>query len=201
MTLTFQSQSILRHLTRLQTAQGEATDARRTFELYVQLALKSRETQQPEVSLQLKRRVTDDHPAGPKQIAKEAEEAKGEDLMQGRQTQISEFEIDNDEQLIEALLVGSRLLLKELGEAEEAWRYVTLAGDVVDVATQGRKRLSIGVKAEVEEVKGMIRMAMGTRGMSCFEGNRLTCRRRPYFTTKVSSSSHQPPHSFNRVEQ
>lgn len=166
MTLTFQSQSILRHLTRLQTAQGDVKEARRTFELYVQLTLKARETQQPEISLQLKRRPTEDHPAGPKQIAREAEEAKEEDTMPGRQGQISEVEIDSDAQLVEALLVGSRLLLKELGEAEEAWRYITLAGDVVEIADKGRHRLSIGLQAQVEEVKGIIRMAMGMRGES-----------------------------------
>jgi hypothetical protein len=166
MTLTFQSQSILRHLTRLQVAQGEPVDARRTFELYVQLVLKARETQQPETSLQLKRRPTEDHPASPKQIAREQVEAKEEGAagMDGRKGEVAETEIDGDEEFIEALLVGSRVLLKELNEPDEAWRYVILAGDVVEVADAAKPRISRALRAEVEEVKGIVRMAMGARG-------------------------------------
>lgn len=166
MTLTFQSQSILRHLTRLQAALGDSTDAKRTFELYVQLVLKARETHQPEIGLQLKRRVTDDHPASPDIIEKEAAEAKDEDEPEGRQAQVSEAELDSDEHLTEALIVGSRLLLRDLGEIEDAWRYVCLAGDVVDAAakTKGAMPLKSVLRGEVEECKGLVRMAMAMKG-------------------------------------
>ncbi len=53
MSLTFHSQSLLRHLTRLLQATGSHSDAKRTFELYVQLVLKARQTAQPDVSLKL----------------------------------------------------------------------------------------------------------------------------------------------------
>lgn len=164
MTLTFQSQPILRHLTRLQTSQGQIFAARKTFELYVQLVLKARETQQPEISLQLKRRPTDDHPAGPDQIAKEAEEAQEDDGPRARQVQVAETEVDDDAQFIEALLVGSRLLLKDLGEIEEAWRYASLAGEVVENARSSSRKIYPALRAEVEAVKGIVRMTMGSKG-------------------------------------
>jgi hypothetical protein len=207
MTLTFQSQSILRHLTRLQAALGDSTEAKRTFELYVQLALKARETHQPEISLQLKRRVTDDHPAPPELIEKEAEEAKGEDGLEGRQGQVAESELDSDADLIEALLVGARLLLWDLGEIEDAWRYVCLAGDVVDVAakTTGGVQLKSVQRGEVEECKGLVRMAMAIKGeivraelIQAYALQAQTGRHGQNTRLKPSITSKRPPSSIRR---
>ncbi|RXK37161.1 hypothetical protein M231_05530 [Tremella mesenterica] len=166
MTYTFQSQSVLRHLTRLLAASGDAADARRTFELYVGLVLKSRQTAQPEVSLQLKRRPTEDMPASPSDIALQAGQAAERDgpMSEERKKQTAEAESDGDEDFVEALLVGARVLLKDLGDAEEAWRYLNLAGDVViDGDKQGQGCRS-NLKAEVEECKGIVRMAMAMQG-------------------------------------
>lgn len=162
MNLTFQSQSVLRHLTRLLASSGNAEDARRTFELYVELVLKARQTHQPESSLQLKRRPAEDDAADAATIAKEAGEAEYQEgaLAEERQTQTAEAELDTDEDFVEALLVGSRVLLKDLGEAEDAWRYVVLAGDVIEESHQLGRRISQSLKAEVEECKGIVRIAM-----------------------------------------
>ena len=166
MTLTFQSQSILRHLVRLLAAVGDAADARKAFELYVQLVLKARETQQPDISLQLKRRPTEDVAAGPKEIQRQAENAAEEQGEQAeeRKTQTAEAEVDNDEEFVEALLVGARLLLKDLSETDEAWRYVCLAGDVIDLSIKYRRTISPNLRGQVEECKGIVRMAMGMKG-------------------------------------
>ena len=163
MTLTFQSQSILRHLTRLQTSQGQITPAKRTFELYVQLVLKARETYRPESKLQLKRHSTEDRPARSK-VAKEAEEENEGDGLTERQAETAETEMDTDEHFIEALLVGSRLLLRELRDAEDAWSYVSLAGDAVEAAELAKSPVPKSLHAQVEALKGTIRMAMGSRG-------------------------------------
>ncbi|EIW68009.1 hypothetical protein TREMEDRAFT_44986 [Tremella mesenterica DSM 1558] len=168
MTYTFQSQSVLRHLTRLLAASGDATDARRTFELYVGLVLKSRQTAQPEVSLQLKRRPTEDMPASPSDIALQAGQAADGDgpMSEERKNQTAEAESDGDEDFVEALLVGARVLLKDLGDAEEAWRYVNLAGDVVINGDKQGQGCRGNLKAEVEECKGIVRMAMAMQAQA-----------------------------------
>ena len=159
-TLTFQSHLVLRHLTRLLAAVGDSVDARRTFELYVQLVLKARQTQQPEVSLQLKRRATDGPTASPQEIERQASDA--EDMIgpeaESRKTQIAEAESDTQDEFIEALLVGARLLLQDLDEAGEAWRYVALAGDVVENGDRTGRRVPAEMRAQVEECKGIVRM-------------------------------------------
>lgn len=165
MTLTFQSQSLLRHLTRLLAMSGSYTDAKRTFELYVQIVLKDRETKQPEISLQLKRRPTESSPAHPAEIAKQAEEAEDESGPEAeeRRGQYAEAESDSNADFVRALIVGSRLLLKDLNEVEEAWRYANLAGKVVSMADQRGQRgkgVSTAVRAQVAECKGTVRMAM-----------------------------------------
>lgn len=162
MTLTFQSQSILRHLTRLLATSGSFTDAKRTFELYVQIVLKDRETKQPEISLQLKRRPTEDSPAHPDEIARQAEEAEDESGPEAeeRKTQFAEAESDSNVDFVKTLVVGSRLLLKDLGEVEEAWRYANLAGKVVSMSDQRGRGVPAPVRAEVAECKGIVRMAM-----------------------------------------
>ena len=161
---TFQSPSVLRHLTRLLAAVGDSDDARRISELYVKLVLKDRETHQPEISLQLKRRPTEDSAASSIEIHQEATEAEDLPGDSGKADQRAEAEIESDADFVGSLLVGARLLLRNLGDAEEAWSYVYLAGDAVRGAAKRRNRLSDKVRAEVEECKGIVRMAMGMRG-------------------------------------
>jgi hypothetical protein len=162
MTLTFQSQSLLRHLTRLLAASSSFADAKRNFELYVKIVLKDRETKQPEISLQLKRRPTIIEAASPADIAKQAEEAEDESGPEAEEkaSHFAEAESDSTAEFLEALLVGSRLLLKDLGEVEEAWRYAGLAGKMVAVTDQRKEHISRDLRAQVEAGKGIVRMAM-----------------------------------------
>ena len=180
MSYTFQSPSVLRHLTRLLASVGDSDDARRIFELYVRLVLKDRETHQPEVSLQLKRRPTEGLALSPEEIHQEvvaAEEQNGTE-QEEKATQKAEAETESDENFIGALLVGARVLLRNLGDAEEAWSYVTLAGDVVRHVDRKRPgALKDLVRAEVEECKGIILMAMGMRGKSIPVGANCTLLR------------------------
>lgn len=161
-TLTFQSQSILRHLTRLLAVSGSYTDAKRIFELYVQIVLKDKETKQPEISLQLKRRQTEDTAAHPDEIAKQAEDAADESGPEAeeRKSQFAEAESDSNADFVRTLVVGSRLLVKDLNEIEEAWRFANLAGKVIVISDQRGKGLPASVRAEVAECKGIVRMAM-----------------------------------------
>ncbi len=156
MTLTFHSQPLLRNLTRLLEATNSPQDAKRTFELYVQLVLKARQTSQPDTSLQLKRRPTEESVVAPADIAKAAASA-------GHTTAPDSAEVvqDSDEDFIEALLVGIRLLTKDLGDACEAWRYAVLAGEVIE---QASGRIGMKLKAQVEVCKGIVRVAMAIQG-------------------------------------
>ncbi|WRT63735.1 uncharacterized protein IL334_000658 [Kwoniella shivajii] len=155
MTLTFQSQTILRHLTHLLSDVGDSVDARRVFELYIQLVLKARETQQPESSVQLRSSIANDDSASPDEAQQEAENADPDNIMKKGST--PESEIDTDRQFIETLLGGTRLLSRDLGETEEAWRYATLAGDVI---SNGGIGVGNVLRARIEEAKGIVRMGM-----------------------------------------
>ncbi|WVQ93775.1 hypothetical protein IAU59_000853 [Kwoniella sp. CBS 9459] len=154
MTLTFQSQSILRHLTHLLSDVGDSIDARRVFELYVQLVLKAKQTQQPEISLQLKKRPTDDEGAHSEERQTEAQSIDvGDTDRKDEDVTAVDSEVDGDYHFLETLLGGTRLLCRDLGEAEEAWRYACLAGDVID-----QKPVKPELRARVEEGKGIVRM-------------------------------------------
>ena len=187
---------MLRHLTRLLVAVGDSVDARRTFELYVDLVLKARETQQPEISLQLKRRLTEDVPASPQEIEQQAEDAEdgGGPQAEERKMQTAEAEIDRDDEFIGALIVGSRLLARDLLEPEEAWRYACLAGDVVSNGDRTGRGVVARLRSEVEECKGIVRMAMAVGGESRDVLLLLTpFRSRPDDAVNLSSSGHQSP--------
>ncbi|WWC99319.1 hypothetical protein V866_006220 [Kwoniella sp. B9012] len=167
MTLTFQSQTILRHLTHLLADIGDSLDAKRVFELYVQLVLKARETQQPEVSLQLKRRPTNEDAASPEQIKKQLEDSDTSEEQKGQMG--AESEIDSDKQFIETLLAGARLLARDLGEIEDAWRYVVLAGDVLNTTGGIEIGVTDELKARIEEAKGIVRMGLAVHTADTIE--------------------------------
>ncbi|OXH60419.1 hypothetical protein J002_01880, partial [Cryptococcus neoformans] len=165
-TLTFQSQSVLRSLVRILADRQEYSDAKRVFELYVGLVLKARQTAQPEISLQLQRRPTDDDAAHPTDIQRQASQATRavdpaspatEALV--KQATSASYEADGDTDFVPTLLAGAKWLTEGLNEPEEAWRYACLAGDVVQIsklASADTKQL----EARVEEVKGIVRMLM-----------------------------------------
>jgi hypothetical protein len=161
MSLTFQSQSVLRHLTRLLHRKDQDIDAKRTFELYVQLVLKSRETAQPESSLHLEESPSDNtHNLSSRLSGEEATTSVEGEIKEGMDREEIEAETDDDEQFVTALIVGVRVISRELGNLEEGWRHACLARDVVAKSTPGS--ISSTVRAEVEEVLGVVRMAMAT---------------------------------------
>ncbi|BEI84707.1 hypothetical protein CcaverHIS002_0501080 [Cutaneotrichosporon cavernicola] len=150
--LTFQSQLILRRLTCLLPTTGDYAEARRVFELYVETVLKARQAENPESTLALQRQLTiedgelADNPNDEPIDANGHGESKDPTLY---------GQMDSDTDFVSTLLVGSRLLLTDLGHAKEAWRYATLAGDVVRQGSVSRKFAAL-----VEENKGVVRLVM-----------------------------------------
>lgn len=154
MSFTFQSQALLRSLTRLLYATGAHDDARKTFELYVKVVLKARETAQPDRALEIKpRSFVDDVPPLGDVPASRAD--------RGVET-LEEANEDSDREFAGALVLGARLLALEHADPREAWRYLVLAGEVVESGGGA----SAAVMAQVEEAKGITRMALAAQGMS-----------------------------------
>lgn len=139
-TLTFQSQSILRFLIRILSDREEYTDAKRVFELYVGLVLKARQTAQPDAPQAVPPADTESSP----------DEAPVKDAS-------SSQEIDDDSEFVSTLLAGAKLLTR-MDQPDEAWRYASLAGDVVQVTKLPAQKKALQVN--VEEVKGIVRMLM-----------------------------------------
>lgn len=139
-TLTFQSQSILRFLIRILSDREEYTDAKRVFELYVGLVLKARQTAQPDAPQAVPSADTESSPDGAP--VKDASSSQ---------------EIDDDSEFVSTLLAGAKLLTR-MDQPDEAWRYASLAGDVVQVTKLPAQKKALQVN--VEEVKGIVRMLM-----------------------------------------
>ncbi|KJE05812.1 hypothetical protein I311_00538 [Cryptococcus gattii NT-10] len=140
-TLTFQSQSILRFLIRILSDREEYTDAKRVFELYVGLVLKARQTAQPEA---------------PQPISSANTESSPDEALVKEETSSSQ-ETDDDTEFVSTLLAGAKLLTR-MDQPDEAWRYTSLAGDVVQVTKLPAQKKALEVK--VEEAKGIVRMLM-----------------------------------------
>ncbi|GMK58530.1 hypothetical protein CspeluHIS016_0505620 [Cutaneotrichosporon spelunceum] len=177
--LTFQSQLILRRLTCLLPTIGDTTEARRVFELYVDTVLKARLADDPDSTLALQRQRTleDVEPeAKPNDNPNDNPNGQAGDKQNGKPTDASgdsdkndiedstDPEMDSDTDFVNTLLVGTQLLLTDLGDATEAWRYVTLAGDVVRNGNVSPK-----ITALVEENKGVVRLAMSTNDADIIE--------------------------------
>lgn len=168
--LTFHSQRILRHLTRLLLANGEYTEAKRTFFLYVQLLTKGRQTSAGDVSLQLKRRPTSLPAEHPEVIAAQdaAEEentpvAFAEDIERVRG--VGE-DGDDDGTFLSMLLLGVRMLCRYGDEEDviEAKRMLAIARDVVGAATDVETQLTSGTKRWPVVVRASL---LTSRGILC----------------------------------
>lgn len=152
--LTFQSQSILRHLVPLLCTSGDPTEARRTFELYVELVLQSRMTDDPDNPLKLERRPTEtEEPV--EQLVADANGTAAPPAVTNGDDDAEEGE--TDEHFVTVLLAGTKLLASHFNDPVDAWRYATLAGDVAK-----RHRLSPQMASKVEACKGTVRLAMST---------------------------------------
>jgi hypothetical protein len=67
--------------------------------------------------------------------------------------------MDTDEEFASTLLIGAELLLRSFNDSQEAWRYASLAGEVVK-----HGRVSQKLAAKVEESRGIVRLSMSTNG-------------------------------------
>ncbi|WVQ76332.1 hypothetical protein IAR50_005997 [Cryptococcus sp. DSM 104548] len=163
MTLTFQSQSILRNLLRVMVDRKEWEDAKRIFGLYVDLVLKARQTMSPDINLQLQKRPSDEDPhLQPTRQKSTSGAVPSPRPPPDEQPSSHGSETDDDYDFVRTLLMGARLLSEHTNEPEEAWRYVTLAGDVLSVSQSlGQKSRAMKVlEGRVEEAKGVVRIIM-----------------------------------------
>lgn len=158
--LTYQSQSVLRNLCRLLEVSGELKEARRVFELYVKLVLKARETEDPDNPLTLQRHPTETDEEEAKSIKALESESSHDEFQDAKEEQAGaarseEGDIDTDDEFVQGLNTGALMLLRQFGDAANAWRYATLASDVTK-----RGNVSPLVTSKAEEVKGIIRLCL-----------------------------------------
>ena len=159
----------MRHLTRLLLVSGDFAEAKRTFQLYVQLVIKSRQTSQGEVSLLLKRRPTDLPAEHPDTIAREEEE-EDEAVANSKKfktkevlTDRSSGDIDDDENYLDALIYGVRMLCRygNRDDVAEARRICDLVDGVI---TERRKWPSLTL-AYASIVRGILFWREANLGM------------------------------------
>lgn len=128
------------------------------------MVLKARQTSSPESPLTLHDRPTEgpiDKPEQPQ--AADKPPVDSEEMVTTTPTEgINGEGHDSDENFIKGLLLGAKLLCKDLHQPEEGWRYVYLAGDVM--AQSKDVFIDSDIKAKIEECKGIIRMAMAISG-------------------------------------
>jgi hypothetical protein len=160
--LTFHSHRIMRHLSNLLLMQDELVTAQRTFKLYVQLVTKSRQTEAGDVSLQLKRRPTDEPAAGPEDISAGISEDEGisEEMLRG-----SGLDADSDRTFIQHLIWGVAMLAKSARSFEDARKVeeaAALARSVVDSMQSANKD---GIMARVLRSQGIAALVLGQYGM------------------------------------
>jgi len=120
----------MRNLTRLLAAQGSVHEAKRTFNLYVQLVSKARQTSAGDVNLQLKRRATTQPAVHPDQIAEES----GVDAKLGM-----DEDADDDLTFTEMLVWGVSMLAKispHFADAQEVQKVAQLARSVVESSSE-----------------------------------------------------------------
>ncbi|KAL7411328.1 hypothetical protein BDY24DRAFT_396410 [Mrakia frigida] len=135
-TQTFNSQPILRHLTRLLLATSAPLDARRTFELYVKIVDKARETSDSPAP-------SSSTPNGNGALA----EPKEADAV----------ESDNDRTFVETLVFGGRLIGKECGDPREGLKFLKKAEELSETSTSVKE--DVELKARIQGAKGLLKMA------------------------------------------
>lgn len=121
----------MRHLSHLLLIQDNLVTARRTFDLYVRLVYKSRQTAGGDISLQLKHRPTHHPPAGPSAIVPQVadEEGLAEDELRG-----SGVDADSDRTFVHHLIWGVSILAKlakSHADAKEVQGLAKLANEVL----------------------------------------------------------------------
>lgn len=142
-TQTFNSQPVLRHLTRLLTVAGSpVADARRTFELYVGLVEKARETAEGD--------------ATPVSV---------EDGVEAEPKEIAIIESDDDRTFVEALVFGARLIGGREGQdPKEGLTVLAKAEDILEKSRSRDIKEDKELRARIEGAKGLLKMALVARG-------------------------------------
>lgn len=116
----------------------DVVGAQRTFKLYVQLVKKSQQTAAGDISLQLKRRPTDDPPEHPQRISEDvaADEGVDERTLRG-----AGVDADSDSVFINHLCWGVTMLVKTGADPKETEDIATYARTLVDTKCNNDSRL------------------------------------------------------------
>ncbi|KAG8935289.1 hypothetical protein FRC01_003040 [Tulasnella sp. 417] len=159
--LTFHSHRVMRHLSHLLLIQDNPVTAKRTFDLYVKLVSKSRQTAGGDISLQLKHRPTNHPPAAPSGIVPQVadDEGLGENELRG-----SGVDADSDRTFIHHLIWGVSMLAKfakSHTDAKEVQGLAKLANEVL----QSNKHLlkDHALVAKVARAEGIAFLVLAQR--------------------------------------
>ncbi|GAA95304.1 uncharacterized protein L969DRAFT_292814 [Mixia osmundae IAM 14324] len=135
-THTFQSQRLLRYLIPLHIATREYPDARKALDLYVQLFEKAKETNMAEVAQELVESQQQGNRGGSQRNGDaEDDDQEGSEASQAEDGQAEpkapaghgETDFDTDEQFIDTVLLGMRLLCKYLEDPDAALAHSRIA--------------------------------------------------------------------------
>ncbi|KAG8896450.1 hypothetical protein FRB99_008885 [Tulasnella sp. 403] len=160
--LTFHSHRIMRHLSTLFLTQDNISTAKETFRLYVRLVQKARQTAGGDVSLQLKRRPTDDPPAHPSEISADVadEEGVAEENLRG-----TGVDADSDKTFVVHLAWGVAMLAraaKTYEDAKEADEMATLAEKICQTNSLSRNDALV---ARAVRAKGIASSLLALKGL------------------------------------
>ncbi|KAG8942346.1 hypothetical protein FRC04_003798 [Tulasnella sp. 424] len=159
--LTFHSHRVMRHLSHLLLIQENPVTSKRTFDLYVKLVKKARETAGGDVSLQLKHRPTDHPPAAPSAIVPQVADDEGlseADLLG------SGIDADSDRVFVHHLIWGVSVfakLAKSHADAKEVQELAKLANEIL----QSNQRLleDHALVAKVARAEGIAFLVLAQR--------------------------------------
>lgn len=152
----------MRHLSHLLVFQGEITTAKRTLKLYVQLVSKARQTNAGDVSLQLKRRPTDDPPAPPSDIS--AGVAEAENVPNKADLRGPGLDADSDETFVLALVWGVAVLARHAKGFEDAKEIEEMATLARTVASEAALRDNKTLAALAIRAQGIASMSLALHG-------------------------------------
>lgn len=162
----------MRHLSHLLLIQDNLVTARRTFDLYVRLVHKSRQTGGGDISLQLKHRPTHQPPAGPSAIVPQiaGEEGLAEDELRG-----SGVDADSDRTFVHHLIWGVSILAKLAKSHTDAKEVQELAKLANEVLRSNEHLLEDhALEAKVARAEGIAFLVLAQRGEYISPASRST---------------------------
>lgn len=151
----------MRHLSHLLYMQGEITTATRTFNLYVQLVSKARQTSAGDVSLQLKRRPTEDPAAPPAEISEDIadEENVAQEDLRGMG-----LDADSDRTFVLALTWGINMLARAAKCSSDAKEIERLAALARTIALEPKLVREQHIQARATRAQGLANTVMALYG-------------------------------------